>query len=79
MQPPPEAETDAPGLLWLHHFDLIPLLGGWMADEEDDGSPESMWLLPHPAAWLEDAYDNESQRRIEHLTRVAAGDEHPIR
>ena len=47
-------------------------------DAEDDGM-ERTWLVPHPTAWIEDAYDGESQRRSEHLARVAAGDDHPIR
>jgi len=80
LQPPPDAVASASDLLWLHRSDLFPLVGGWMSaeDAEDDGA-EHTWLIPHPTAWLEDAYDGESQQRSEHLARIAAGDDHPIR
>ena len=80
LERPPEAAACALDLLWLHRTDLFPLVGGWMSaeDAEEDGM-EDTWLVPHPTAWLEDAYDGESQRRSEHLARVAASDDHPIR
>ena len=65
--------------LWLHGSDLIPLVGGWIDVDDDCGPHSRTWLLPHPATWLQDAYDCESRRRSEHLAQSAAGDRHPIR
>ena len=63
--------------MWIHGSDLIPLVGGWI--DEDEDSDRCVWSIPHSAAWLKSAYDDEFNRRHEHNALLLAGDSHPIR
>jgi hypothetical protein len=65
--------------MWLDSHDLIPLVGGWEAEADDDDRHASDWIIPHPPCWLKFEYDNEFFRRSENLARAAAGDLYPIR
>lgn len=79
LQPLAAAAAPPRDGLWLHGHDLIPLVGGWLDADDDSGSCDRTWLVPHPVDWLQDAYDCESRRRSEHLAQLATGDKHPIR
>ena len=79
VAPPQCHDTDASDLVWMCGQDVIPLVGGWAPNEEDEDGDSATWMVPFSHVWLQHSYDGEVQRRLEITARIAAGDEHPLR
>ena len=74
---PAHPHIDAPNAIVFASTALIPMVGDWLA-EEDDRIATSTFSVPHSAEWLKHTYDPEYQRRHELRLVRAAGSAHPL-